>query len=354
MKRQLRCWHRSLALIPAAMLVLWVLAGCALLWQEKISRPRIEIPETGRQAALEKVLAAAWQVYPRQSGDWRLRLPGRRGEAIQVLYVADDPFAGPSEPVSIWIDPRCAQVLQLTEGRGEIPGWLYRFHSTLLLGDKGRFGVIGLGLLMGALLGTGLALWRPSRRGLAGFHNWLGVAIAPPLLISLVSGLALALPQGWVFPSNEAEAAVEEPVPIKTLTLDDLVLWTRKLFPAATLREVAIPRWEDDPWELALRRLGAPDVEPAWVRVWLDPRQGRMAVQDPLANWRGRLRQWVYALHSGALAGTLGRVVLLLGGCGLALQAVVGLGLRFRRRRRRQGLAKSPAQPSPRPLAQKS
>ncbi len=327
--------HRTLALWLGGFIALWVLAGCLLLWQASLQPPRSLLLTDAPNLALTQILEAAQTRYP-EPGSWRLRLPSQPGEAIQAIFLADDLSSQAAEPIVLWLDPKTTKVLAEAQAKGLLWQGLYQFHARLLLGERGNWAAFSCGLILGNILLSGVLLWRRktslslARR----LHRLTGMAILPPLLLSLSSGLVLSLPGRWLSAQEPDPIAFSLPLGKSPSSADEIARRITELFPELYLRELATPQTEDAPWELAWHRPGALDVAPAWVRVWVDAQSGTIRVEEPSAAWRARLRQWAYAIHTGQIAGRLGQAALSLGGAGFLLQTALGVVLWLRRKRR--------------------
>ncbi len=318
MKTKLRRLHRLLGIGLGIWLCLWLLAGSALLWQEVWQMPKAPTPEAEKPINLAKLLASAQNRYP-EPGSWRLRLPKRPGEAVQAIFLAEDLFAE-AEPQVLCLHPYTAEILSETQAKSPLWQESYRLHSSFWLDERGRPVVIAGGLMLACLLASGLLLWRKARGSLSSRHRVLGLAIFPPLLISLISGLLLSLPAGWLnAPTNLPKAKIEPVSALEQVTQKVLAL-----YPDYSLREIAIPQNPDEPWEVTVHRPGTLDIDPAWLHLVLHP-DGRLEERP------ASLRQWVYALHTGQVAGMLGKLILMLGGGGFFFQTFYGFKLWWQR-----------------------
>jgi uncharacterized iron-regulated membrane protein len=326
MKTKLRSLHCMLGLWAGIGLCLWLLAGSILLWQKTWQTPKAFRPEPEKPVDLAKLLASAQSHYP-EPGSWRLRLPKQPGEAVQAVFLAEDLFAE-AEPKVLWLHPYTAEILGETH---KLPFWqgVYRLHSSFWLDERGRPAVIAAGLMLACLLVSGLLLWRKTKQNSSptARHRSLGLMIFPPLLISLISGLLLSLPAGWLSaPANLPKAKIEP-----ASTLEQVIQKLHALYPDSRLREIAIPQNVDEPWEVAIHLSSTLDIDPAWLRLVLHP-DGRLEERP------AGLRQWVYALHTGEVAGLPGKLMLMLGGVGFVLQTVYGFKL-WRQRARLKATA---------------
>ncbi len=315
---KLRCLHTLLALGLGGWLGVWLLAGNLLLWQEVWQQPKAPSAQAGKLAPLASLLAAARHRHP-EPGSWRFKLPNCPGEPVQAIFLADDLFAE-AEPKVIWLDAYTAEVIGETTAKTLFWQALYRFHTSFLLGDRRRSVLIACGLILACLLGSGLALWRPARLNfsLRTCHRTLGLAIVPPLFISLISGLLLSLPTGWLSAALAPDQIYGLRSRLSPLTPEAVIAQVHARFPSYELRAISVPQHADEPWELAVHQPGSWDIEAAWLRFSFYP-DGRLEAR------RASMREWVYALHTGQVIGIAGRGLLTLGGVGFAFQLIFGI-----------------------------
>ena len=75
-------------------------------------------------------------------------------------------------------------------------GWMMALHEGRYLGERlVPFYVLGVGLALLAMIGSGLSLLR--RRRLRSWHAWLAPVLAAPLLVSAVTGISFRLGKAW-------------------------------------------------------------------------------------------------------------------------------------------------------------
>lgn len=342
-------FHRRMALGLGWALALMGLSGSLLVYRGEIHawlHPEQEVAEASvPRAGLNAIMTAAYRVFPADSGSWRVGFPRQAADPVEITYLADDPFAGPSGPVRILIDPYRLQVLGLIEPDSEpVAGWLYRFHSTWLLNTKGNYWVAGLGGIFLIVLSSGLYLWWPQRRGgrrrVSSVHQRIGLVGAPVLMISIVTGLYLALPHTWlpeIYPrKNQFDSPVVVPSDGVMLTPEQVAVVGTDATHGLALRELQLPVSRRDPYRLAFYVPGTPDVAPAWLAVWIDPYRGEVLAKGRVGgdDWRNRLARWVCAVHDGRALGDWGRAIMAAGGLLPLLLAVSGTRLWWKRRQR--------------------
>ncbi len=342
MNKTSRRWHRILAFSFGGLVALWCLSGCLLLWQDWF-RPCVRPDTVDTSATLTGLLSAAHSLYPVDSGSWQLYLPKRADEPVKIIYIANDPFPGPEKPVTLWLDPYRVTILAAGESRPPLLEWCYHFHTTLLLPGSSTSAVAMLASILTVLVVTGLLQRRRRGTDLAAWHSRLGWLSFPGLLTSLVTGLLLLTPQQWWDMPDKEPVRLSVPAAARPMAVEEAVSLARRHLPdGSSLRSLQLPGDPGLPWSLAFHRPGSLDVEPAWIRVWVDPWHRRILRIQP---GRGNGRQWFYLIHIGAVLAPLSRMFMTLGGLGPALLTLTGISRWIRRRKRRHGLstAQNPA-----------
>lgn len=223
--------------------------------------------------------------------------------------------------------------------------WLFDLHHQLLSGDAGeRFiGIVGaLGALMAI---SGLIIWWPARRsfgfalvprrpGRAGWlsaHRDLAVMVAPLVLLSMLTGAALALPEV----SRPLLNAPAPKAPKGAMIGKGPTDWPAAIaaaqarFPKATVRMVVASGKAPS---IRLRQPGEWHVNGRTI-VYLDPPKGRIiGVYDAQAQEAGaRTFNVFWPLHAGRVGGVAWQTTILLSGLGLAALSLYG-GEAYRRR----------------------
>ncbi len=227
--------------------------------------------------------------------------------------------------------------------------WLYDLHHRLLLGDPGLgvTGSAGLVLLCLVILGV-IAFW-PLRRGfgrglwprrsarpfLLKAHRNIGILVALPFLLSLVTGIVLAFP-GWVEGRLEPTRRTQEYSDAMVVGLDDVSGpgtggWLPALqraqasFPNGTIRTATVPSDFN-----AYRVIGIQqdaDWHPLGTsQIYIDAPEGYMDVRIdgaalPLVE---RAFNAAYPLHTGRLNLPY-RLLMTASGLGLVFASLFGL-----------------------------
>ena len=223
--------------------------------------------------------------------------------------------------------------------------WIFDLHHQLLLGEVGETTAGILALIALGFVVTGLILWWPSRRLFAPrlwprtmkralvirHHRDLGVLVSPLLVLSLVTGSAMAFTpfamlvvSPW---SRVAEMKAAQVAPkIKGGKLAKDLDWTALLkaagarYPDGELRVVTLPAKPGGLIAVRLRRQ-AEWLPNGRTMVWFDPKDGhQVADRDALALPKGlRIYNGFYPLHAGKVGGLAYRLVMTVSGLTLAL-----------------------------------
>ncbi|KXJ39595.1 MAG: hypothetical protein AXA67_01255 [Methylothermaceae bacteria B42] len=353
-----RLWvqiHIWIALSLGWLIALVGMSGSVLIYKAELDQlfhPSGQPPSrSGPPVEISRIMAVAYSLFSKDSGSWSLTFPQETGEPYRVTYFNNDLTLDAAEPVDIWIDPYQPRLLRLEQAGGRwLEDWLYRFHSTLLLGGQGKGWIAVLGGVFGISVISGLYLWWPWRKAkfrgkLLDFHHWGGMLSAPVLLFSIATGLYLAIPPQWVPWLHEEKTTVQQdssqsPYAGKRLPLsvETIIDRTLAVFPGSQPRRLSFPENLDDFYLLELYWPGYADTPKGWVKVAVDAYLGRVISYQlpPHQGVRSWLEQWIYLLHNGSAMGSLGRVVLCLGGLFPSLLMVTGTLTWWRRYQRRK------------------
>lgn len=223
--------------------------------------------------------------------------------------------------------------------------WLFDIHATLMAGEPGEL-VAGLFALAGLVFViTGLIMWWPtrgtfewrlwprrmSRPAIIRHHRDLGVVLAPLLLLSLLTGAAMAIkPVGavLVMPLNrpaELQASIRPPEAAGARA-DGNYAWSamlatsRKLYPTAHLSIVGLPQANGKPLFLRLVQPGE-WTENGRTMLWFHPQSGQLLKNDDGLNLIPGMQAFFsfYPLHTGEAFGIFHRWLMTLSGLALAL-----------------------------------
>jgi Uncharacterized iron-regulated membrane protein len=249
-----------------------------------------------------------------------------------------------------YLDTR-GEIVDLWEGNGRAEEWLFDLHHRLLLGN---FGLTLLGLAacaMVLLVLAGLVAFWPARRGwrhgvlpqdttrpaLLGSHRNLGVVLALPFLLTLVTGITLAFPnqvEEWLlgeirFSEEYSDAML---IGIDSIEGTEQGEWLPAMqralavFPGATVRSAQVP----GPFS-AYRILGL-QQEGEWnrtglSRVYIDVTGGWMDLRIDALNLplRERLYNLATPLHTGKMGQLWYKLFLTLSGLGVFVLSGLGL-----------------------------
>ncbi|HEY9233583.1 MULTISPECIES: PepSY-associated TM helix domain-containing protein [Phenylobacterium] len=223
--------------------------------------------------------------------------------------------------------------------------WLFDFHHYLLIGDAGKLVTGTMGLIGLAFVVTGVILWWPSRRlfdlrpwpanysrnAIVRQHRDLGVAMAPVLFVSLLTGVMMTLPAverlilAPFSPPAVMTAAQKQPE-AKGGPLSPELDWSRILgdvrarYPDGEIRSISLPA---KPGGLISIRVRQPAewLPNGRTMFWFDPADGRLvdtrdALAMPLAL---RIANAEFPIHAAKVGGLPYRLVMTASGLSLAV-----------------------------------
>jgi len=270
-------------------------------------------------------------------------------------------------PTGRRIDDRDPDALLPSEGSAW--PWLLRFHEGLLGGDTGQMvvGTSGAFLLSALLIGAWnawpargrwremfrISRWRAPLIRLTGWHRMVGMLVTAPLLLIATCGIYLAFaPElrpvlartvGYQLPYKAAPVDV---LPSSMISAEQALHIAQMRFPGSTFVRAVEPTSKSPVYLFRLLRPGD------WRR-WagtsvavIDPASGKIVADydsysGQLAN---RITDNLYPIHTGEIAGLLGRIPTLLAGLALPILYTIGLMAWFKRRalrRKAQGASRA-------------
>jgi uncharacterized iron-regulated membrane protein len=239
------------------------------------------------------------------------------------------------------------------QGNGRAEEWLFDLHHRLLLGNLGLtiVGTAACALVILVLAGT-VAFW-PLRRGwrhglvprsaarpaLLSTHRNLGIVLALPLLLTLVTGITLAFPtqiEEWLLgelrlSEDYSDAMIEG---VDTIEGEANGAWLPAMrralavFPDtdATVRSAQVPGPYSGYLILGLQQKGEWN-RTGLSRVYIDVGGGWMDLRSDALNLplRERMYNAALPLHTGRIGQLWYKVLLTLSGVGVFLLSTLGL-----------------------------
>jgi uncharacterized iron-regulated membrane protein len=336
LRTALRGLHRTLGLGLGALFALTGLSGSVLVFYQEIDaelHPALHTSAVTEPIVWEEVLQSLRREFPAMDGAWRLELDTRKGAVAARYYATPQAQARGFAPVMAWVDPTRQRVLRAEVWGEYAMTWAYDLHYRLLLGEPGAvlMGLAGLALLV--LLLSGLCAWWPRSgswrkalrakphaaplRRLHDLHKIAGLASLPVLLVLVITGVMLDLPQqtrslAAVFsPLTEMPSPASSPPTGNRISVDAAIARALLRFPDARAAWIETPSAQSDVYRVRLQQPGEPGGRFPHTWVWLDASTGALlAAHDPLAGSAGdTLLRWLHPLHSGEALGMGGRVL---------------------------------------------
>lgn len=340
--------HLWLGLTLGALFVVIGVTGSLITFQPELDRllnPGLLVP----QSSADKIIPTADAVHAvrKKIADSELvsyvARPGEDGAVYQV-YVGtrDDIFAR-----MVTVDPGSGTILGERPVGESLMRFVHLLHFRLHLGRSGQtlVGFSGLFLLLSLFSGV-LLWWRGGRiwRPLAPAPRWrmhhsIGVYGGGPLLVVLVTGIVLALPQytrptvNWFSPLGGLDLDVKSTAPNDD---DDIGVAAaldraRAALPDGAVTSVGLPRRPRDSYRVTVRQ---PEGGPARRgHVVIDRYSGAVLARR---HWDerstgDRFMAWQRPLHSGTAFGLPGRIAVAALGLVPLLLFITGLWLWLRR-----------------------
>lgn len=337
-RRRLRQAHAWVGLVASLLIAAMALSGTVLLFKDDLRRLSV----AGAAAPAPK--------DPARLGAIVNEAARRFGSELRTVRFGSTDF-GLAEAIledgGAYLDGDGRMVAQWS-GRRTLD-WLVEFHHHLFLGKTGATIIGTVGLVAFAMLVSGLWLWWPTRgsfrlrprlrnrrAALLANHRDLGALLAPLLVVSILTGTAMGLSD-----VSQTLFGFRRQTPDVGRGHGASIDW-REAIPAAVARlPDAVPRQVqlatgNRAATIRLRRPGE------WNRqglsmVYLSPGGTILGVVDAEAERIGaRLYARLFPVHSGQVGQLILKLLLLAGGLGLTLVALLG-GEAFRRRLRGRG-----------------
>lgn len=355
MRRALVQVHLWLGLVVGLLWALQGLTGAALVFHREMDRWAVAEVAAGPMMSLDRIVAAT---------------AARTGATVTMVGIADRPggllnvhFKGDG-PQQLQVEAATGRPLRLRSNDPATPfdgsawRWVYLLHESLLLHDRGETLIGVSGVLLFTALVSGLWLgfprrrqwrqalgwrgWKSVRAKLFGWHRLAGITAGALLLVTVPGGIWMIF-ASELRPALASVSAHQLPFkPVAVPALGDVIApqqafaRAQALFPDAAFVRLTLPTAAAPVYAVRLR-------QPAEVRAWsgvttvtIDAVSGRtLDVYDPLtAPLSNRLADAAFAVHSGEVAGLLGRLLVMLAGLALPALYVTGVWAWWRKRKR--------------------
>ena len=381
--------HLWLGLSVGALFALVGLTGSVLVFYPELDdrlHPALARVQPGRPVSWQAVYDALRRDHPARTGAWRIEVTPHGGPIPVRYYRPIETKGRDFAPLMLWLDPHSLRAVRIGFWGGYPTTWIYDLHYRLLL-DKPGGTVLGLiGIVMLAMLVSGLWAWWPRgegwRRALAwkrgaarsrrlyDWHKWAGIGGAPVLIVVTATGVMLDLP-------DQVRPAVATVSPLFAtphptvrpeygrgrqpqlcfdrlstngrvcgrgkdgrLSLDTLVARAETLLPGSRLAWIETPADAAAALRVNLMVPGEPSRRFPRSNVWIDPYTGRvLAVRDERRDSGGdTVLAWLHPLHGGEALGLAGRWLVFVSGLLPAVLFGTGVWRWAIRRRRREPL----------------
>lgn len=341
LRKNLRSLHKYVALVLIGLLIVQSLSGLALVYRDQLERivldkyPVNPLAESrfDVDAHLERIKSS---------------FPGCRVERIEfsdnemhaaVVYMRDD---ASGERRIVLLDPFVGDVLVEVAGISLFPFWLFDFHRQLTLGFPGELIIAaeGIGLLF--MLSSGLILWWPTRSAIhrqfdfrrsglvakLNMHRLTGIIGLPAMLAIGFTGTVLAVKIAMGGASEPASSVPKtRSVP---LTAEVIKIINERQTAVRDIRlpvngETLIINFEANS---VIRPLASDSVQ-------LSRQSGNVVALQEASDINGfaEVYAWMYPVHSGKFAGSIGTVFATFSGIFLLTLTVMGLLLYIERRK---------------------
>lgn len=379
MRKKLVNFHLWLGFTVGLLWALQGFSGALLVFHRDVYRLSLPTPSSGPMASLDLVqqraAAAAGSTHIQRIGIF---------DAGGGFLVADYEDGSGVARTKI-IDASMANVIADRETEPSVPTsgsiwpWIYRFHDSLAGGEE-RDDVIGLsGLILLPTLMAGLWIawprrntwktafdfrrWKSLNQLLYGSHRAIGLLVGFLLLITVPCGIYMIF-GGKLRPHIARAVAHELPyrsapvaaLPPRLISSQAAYEAARRHFPRAAFVSVVMPTAKAPVYTVRLRQSAEPRTWAGLTTVIVDPVSGRaLDVYDAVrTSWSNRLTDAAFPIHSGEIAGTPGRLAVMLAGMTLPILYVTGMWAWWRRYSRRSKAGKpttkesirAPARPS--------
>lgn len=335
--------HLWLALLAGGFFVLLGLTGSVIAFESPLDHllhPRLSfVSSSPRSLPLADILASVRKSYPEQD--------------IIAINFSDSPTLSWQVTIPagiVCLNPHTGQILGLRTRGETILGLAHDLHVSLAAGNIGRTAIRWCDLAALVLLVSGLTLWWPqrrcrlhrldgTRRSWSDLHNVIGLLALTFLFLAAGTGALISFEN----PLRSVLRRFTAPEPAQPVTLpptpqsqpflspDRALAIASAALPGAHPAQMTMPQYGGT-YRFSMiepRRFGD-DVERS---ISLDPWSGSVLEISPTAapSLADHLVATNEALHTGALFGWSGRLLMALAGLALLPQALTGFIMFWKR-----------------------
>lgn len=363
-QRMRRFWivvHLYLGLSVGLVFAMSGLTGSFLVFYVEIDRlinPELVISAHHQpMQSYEKIVQKLQKTYPTRTKAWRLEVPIQPDKPVMVRYYKPQETQQHNfAPLIVAINPYTLEIINHRFWGEYAATWIYDLHYTLLLDKTGNtiIAVIAIFCLLSLL--SGVYLWWPKQskwrqslalrwrigylRKLYDIHTLLGIYTLVLLIMLIITGVILAVPN-WFTPSiNRLSPIFEKPqvaskliYPAIKITLDSALQIAQKQFPNAQPRWLETPNSDSGTYLIRLKDTKDIGNRFPQTYVWIDQYSGKvLAIRDIKHNSNGDVvMDWQHPLHSGEAFGMVGRLIVFLSGIIPVILLLTGF-LRWKRK----------------------
>lgn len=353
-------WHFYAGLLCIPLVLVLSLSGAIYLFKPQLDaraeQPFLGIAAVGIRLQPDELIARALAAVPdARFLSWRLSSAPDAAQRIDVMA------AGVARPV--YLHPYSGEVLATDDGGRDLVGFAHDLHGELLLGRWGSLVVELAACWAIVLLVSGLYLWWPRGRSLAGvlyprlhlqghrfwkdLHSVVGFWITGFTLFLLISGLpwttvwggslkeirqwyaARQVQQDWHQGHTELAQAWGAQA-VDHVNLPAQVVATATALGFAAPAELSVADIQQSMWKLSSQTQNRPLRADAWI----DGGSGAVLRQQCFADkpLLDRIIGYGIAAHEGQLFGLLNQLLGVLTALGLVLVCISGAVMWWRRR----------------------
>ncbi|MCP3735483.1 PepSY domain-containing protein [Sphingomonas sp. RP10(2022)] len=307
------------------------------------------VPAGARPESWQAVYDALRRDHPGRTGAWRIEVTPEGGPIPIRYYTPVETQGRDFAPLLLWLDPVSLRAVRSGFWGGTWTSWIYDLHYRLLMEKPGGTVLGVLGIVMLAMLVSGLWAWWPRsggwRRSLAwkrrasrsrrlyDLHKWSGIGGALVLIVVTATGVMLDLPDqvrpvvATTSPLFATPKVASVPRSGGFLPLDVLVRRAGAVLPGSALAWIETPADARGTVRINLMVPGEPSRRFPRSNVWFDPYDGRvLAVRDERRDSGGdTLLAWLHPLHGGEAFGLVGRWLVFVSGLLPAVLFVTGV-----------------------------